>query len=1187
MRSLFFILPSLDLFYALIRVGRVKGAVDILISIGFRENEGGLLVLPLGVDHSELLARKVELEVGIDIIKSRQAFLKDSATSDRSQPIEQPDTRMIMEEKTKKGASSSSLPVQPQSRVKYDAAVQELAMTEKIKRQKAETIVAQQKAMLTELQAQLSDLREKESLKLHLQYSRTIAEFDGTSLGPQPLVENERTDISGSASQRTKTSRPNSRSDPRQQRASPAENTMNVQTQLSNPAKKGELKVNVQSQKEFKKGMLLLIGSGASLESARVVGFGSIVLSTPLLFDHPEETIVRGFKYTAQNVRMVERQLINAYISCQIFQEVISNAVQIAEDTRIKSLIDLEYQKRLVLKHGYAIQRFEDIAPFDNICGPVIVSSLTGSLISLVNGKIYGWSAKITYVDMILLFCSCIDTANPSTFNVLDIPESVHKEDMLHLFDGDTAFSNIFQGLVGLYANAGIKTIPELLSLFDSKGVITWASYFSCVTRREWKGKDRVKSEDFEYVENNDVGLDLVYKLFEMMDCDQDDTLLEAEAKAAFSALDGVAPDEDLFEDILTTIVGHRVDSCKLTIHSFVRIREKYASKKRTLFGGVHLEGNILLRRAYIHLDLKEQSSSPTSRHPRDLVPCLSMSVTQKLHVRTGKSVFEILSEAERCYSVYDISLLFNQRCVAVNVPLTEHVFKTRRRLEIYKMCLDYTGNTLFALCTDGMVHAFDIQSGDEVFERRVMWNESVPTSFLEGIEKFFSWRKERGLDVDEQTQYVKFNSIECKRTSALLSKYSHRIFSRIGSSGVLSVDHNSGLVAVDCSIISGSICFYEPISMRRLYRIKSPCKLSVDVDNTVRMISNGEQGVPDTSAMPEKALNGLILAMKVLSGRSLLICLQNGSHSLIVLSMLTGEVLKDILGHSSSISCLTVESQSGALFSGSVDGSIRLWRLDDVIPRNTATLIDSAHISTNPSLATAENRISRVHENRFDASLVRHLFTRICNAISIRPQWMLGKVIGLYDGRRLLPAGAEMQVNYQVEVVLENSTVMIVSNCIALRDPSEMQTNPEGPPRWKENPAVVAIGNSVALHIIDLEWMNILVCRAFSVPADLLLTVDDLAMRIAAMLHSSDLSDQKVSDVLAILDMIGYGEEDRISVGSFLRRLRRKAEEVHDSLCDRYLNGHRAAVSSIALTATSKLLISIDKRYLSFPLVI
>lgn len=50
----------------------------MLVALGFRESDGSVLSLPLNSDIYDLTARKLELEVGLDILRKRIALDKTS-----------------------------------------------------------------------------------------------------------------------------------------------------------------------------------------------------------------------------------------------------------------------------------------------------------------------------------------------------------------------------------------------------------------------------------------------------------------------------------------------------------------------------------------------------------------------------------------------------------------------------------------------------------------------------------------------------------------------------------------------------------------------------------------------------------------------------------------------------------------------------------------------------------------------------------------------------------------------------------------------------------------------------------------------------------------------------------------------------------------------------------------------------
>ena len=76
--------------------------MDILVALGFREAEGGALVLPLTANPRHLEARKVELEAGLELLRKRVAAGEGGAAAAGTSGTDSKDP--------KKGGSKIPLP---------------------------------------------------------------------------------------------------------------------------------------------------------------------------------------------------------------------------------------------------------------------------------------------------------------------------------------------------------------------------------------------------------------------------------------------------------------------------------------------------------------------------------------------------------------------------------------------------------------------------------------------------------------------------------------------------------------------------------------------------------------------------------------------------------------------------------------------------------------------------------------------------------------------------------------------------------------------------------------------------------------------------------------------------------------------------------------------------------------------
>lgn len=81
------------------RLGRVQGTLNILLSLGFIEEEGGVLRYPFNSNLNELKARKLELETGLEMLtKSIESFeLSKGDTKSLGGKSSQDDKKLLAE----------------------------------------------------------------------------------------------------------------------------------------------------------------------------------------------------------------------------------------------------------------------------------------------------------------------------------------------------------------------------------------------------------------------------------------------------------------------------------------------------------------------------------------------------------------------------------------------------------------------------------------------------------------------------------------------------------------------------------------------------------------------------------------------------------------------------------------------------------------------------------------------------------------------------------------------------------------------------------------------------------------------------------------------------------------------------------------------------------------------------------
>ena len=1162
-----------------------------MLSIGFRETEGGSLVFPLNANLSELQARQLEIEVGLDMLKSRLDVLKSMQPTEESKKLlgkESVDLQVTAKraqeaDNTARKVSSSSAELQQKSNMA------ESVYSEKVKRQKAEAMVIQQQKLLSELQGQIVDLRENEQLNMQLQFSRSVNAIDITT------NEAAAQEINSSIKYNNKNSKPptvTQQSQSRDSRVASAKKLIPINdepfTELNADAAMGDARLIVKSQENFKKGMLVLIGSGSSLECHRVIGFGSLLIDNPLIYCHSAGSPVRGYKPNSRNIRIIERKLITEFTKSLILDELLNHCVQVVENANNLKQLNSSYQHRPVVQHSYFVEALPSLDVGIVQCNSLVFSAATTAIIAPLEKSITSVTIRFTTVEAVALFEMCAANFGISNSSVVSF---IHKDWLLQYLHHEYSLNGIFQAILDSKIHFAASSISDLLNTFaDKEGKISWNSFISLLTGME-SNRTSSPAEVTGSSTIDGMSLSLLQRVFEFSDLDEDGALAESEVIHLFSELDGVTPDE-CFTDIAERVLGKHVETRKIVFSSFLSIREKYCLFKGTMTGGIRLHGKLLISEISRHYE--KVMAGPPGRELQfrlpDIIHLVPPTFASQQYLPTNQRVYDILMEDFHLRTVYTATDVFDKSSDLLRRFVSRESMKSTADLNIAQLCLDNTKNLLIAFTKEGVARIFDVLSGSQVFEERLIWCEPLPNKAVEGFEKFYSWRRESGLDYSDKSPEMRLNVIEKKRVSTLLARLGSDLSVAVGSSQQVIVDDETGMIVVDSTIASGSICFYEPIALRRIYRIRSPIKVPADIDNMITSIINGSQGVPDVSNLQNRSLMGLMVSFDILSQRSLLLCLLYGSKNIKIVSMLTGELIVDVSGHSDVISCIISERRNFTLFTGSVDSSIRVWRLDDILPYNSTSTISSQLISTDHSLQASENRISQSSVvPRNTSHMSRTLFTQLCSCLKVRPTWMQAKIIGLYDGNVALSKGVSDQSHFGVEVVLSNAAVQMVSNRISLRDAAEIITSPDGP-RWNRQPAVVAVGKTVAIYSINLDILAIEVGRALHHSINHSINFNQLVNGLTNIMsgsHSNPIEEGLIhkrsqelgGEIEFLLQTMGYSDRDSIDLSIFIRQLHRLQEKPF-TYCDRYLRGHRTTVTSIVLASSSKLLISMDKRF-------
>lgn len=1188
------------------KVGRIQEAFDILRSFGFSESEGGNLSISMDTNMHELKARRLELEVGISNLKERVESDKtlnvvaDQPTANGSTRITIPTDRgkgskqavksisSVGEKSASANAISSSSKVVVLSTNKpiaADKGAKEAIEIEKIKRIKAEVALQQHKAVLHELQNQLYDLKEVEQTNLSLRYGMTISR----------LPDEEKTQIKKKMNALGKDSfgftepstidhlQLDKASQPKSKQHNGREN-YDVVTYLNQSVEIGETRLPVADNNGFKKGMKVVVGSGTMMEVRNLIGFGSLIIDKGLSYDHRSNTPIFGFIPSAKNNIRIEWQVITGFCIGLLIEEIIPDAIIQAEKRLLDEEINQLYCTRPVLTNVYSIHNYPPV--FLNHEQPasssIIYSSEHAKWLTNLNGSIHAFDFSFGAIELISIFeelSHSVSAAIPNEVTSHDIDNcSISRVALLEKVDKDDYLRSSFQLLAeSQYASTFQELLTRHMNVASDSDSITWSMYFRVIRGYPLKRNSVLAlNSSIGYYGSSIDGLSfaMIVKIFDFYDTDHDDNMTDSEVYNSFTELDGSLPDPTIFSDVIQAVVGSYTKDTKVTLGKYLTIREQYAKKVTTVIAGMCLYGKcqLIVAATYVQNEDHEINNNGTvSISPCQVARAMPSSLLFMKYLPYNKTINDILEADSTKRPIEEVVHMLNRHVEFCGRRIhNQQLLQQDKDVYIVQLISDYTGKYVYALSSNGIAHVFDIGSNQKKFEQRVFWSEPLPIRNVEGTDKFVKWRKDMGLEHDRNSPDLHLNSIEANRISSLMSRFVLSLPPASGSLHSIAVDRETGLVAVNCSIINGTICFLEPLSLRRIYRIKSPFPISSELSDAIRGLSYGQ--LQHAEKFQYHNCHGAITSMEINSRRSIVICHVAGYKDIAIISLLSGDIIIELTGHTDMISCFTNELSLGLMFTGSVDQSVRVWRMDEVIPSYLA--INSS--GGNNSMQKLENTITNsVITGLGSTKLIKKVYMHLCARLGLKAHWRRGRVVSFYDAKLYHKEHSNELQTAAMEIVFENASIQLMSNSNALRDIQEITKAPNGPPLWSNQPAVLFTGQQVAVHEVDPDVLAIVLSRSLGVLCDASLSIQDFQSYLYSLFSESKAGIDK-SDINLAFEAIGYLPSDHVRISTFVRKLY-KLQERYQTLSDRYLTGNKSSILSIGYNNNSKLLFAID----------
>lgn len=1160
------------------KVGRVQGAVDILTALGFQESEGGTLQLPLTANLKHMAARQLEIKTGIDMIRSKIDKMKQVTEDSKKSEAEsktkgksdsKPDAKATTNNTAKSAKVATEAAPQPKKRQPGAA---ELAEKEKLRR--VEAALLQKTAALNDVQAQLFELKENEFRNLNLKYALTA---DRMPPSDQHRVAEQLASV-GKTMDATSSNKKGATTTVVAAKKASADSF--VRTSMVAAARAGESRIQVASQEGFKKGMAVLVGSGTKAECLTIAGFGSILLSQPLMHQHSVGTSVVACQPNAKNMERLQRLLHSEFARGLLVEEIIPHSVQIAEQNLLALELNKLYAARPVLKDVVSVVVCPEVDLGLGACDSLSVSSQLGCVVTSRGGALNNIGLSFSPVELVLLFEYTKASSSDADSREGEDSDFILQSELLQQVTSDTVLSGVFQQLVDVH---GAQSLEKMVTSFArAEGNLFWSDYLNLVSV--------VSRPSVPSTGKKSTAKNALEKIFDMCDYDGDECLTFSETSDVFSQLDG-AVKRDVLSKVVAEVVGGAEEDAKLSLQTFLSVRSQYATQCGTLDGGMCLSGKLGMMQtvaAALHSGeiISDGPVTYSSLLAVQLPPNIGTALwtsgryLHKVVLASGITLEELLETT----SPLTIDRLLSQHASLCGRPVVNQSFGGVVSGEVIGTWLDNSQQLLYTLASNGTANVFDLQSHKVLVHQRVMWAQPPPARSIEGYDKFMAWRKLCGLDASDSRQNSvdsRLNFVETTRMSALLSKFSlslpgeaHQI------SRAMAVDGSTGLIAVNCSIVSGSICFFEPLSLRFLYRIRSPWKCSTELSNAISGLSLGR--VTDSQAIQSQHCHGVVCDMQLLATRSVMVCRLLGGSAISVVSLMSGDVLTELAGHCEPISHLTFCRSVGSLFSGSHDSSVRVWLINDCIPSQS-----DIKLSIGPA-DSATARLENVIANALSSNtgnvaagsmkVLRKLFTHLSARLHVTSRWRRGRITGFVSDKQYssVPrhSSTSQPLSECVEVTMENAAVVLISNFMSIRHAYEMDRAPSGPPCWSDPAAELDLGREVAVYEVDPDELGLFCARAFGTQLTSHLSFGEIMRRLGELVGGDGLS---AAEITLSLEVMGFVSTDLISVQTLIRRLG-KMQSKHISSCDRCLYGNVAAISAIQFCEASKLLVALDR---------
>ena len=803
-----------------------------------------------------------------------------------------------------------------------------------------------------------------------------------------------------------------------------------------------------------------------------------------------------------------------------LIEDIVPTASALLTRLLMSGETDAVYARRPMSRSIFTVELLDAIPFKASTLSGASFSLPLGLIVSSFNGSICSLYPTFPIAALLCCFHECgVDKLSTVEVEIDVLLRHIEDSDMLR-----GAFSCLVRscravGLIELFAHYSLD-----------KKTIHWDNFRRLILLRE-PSTSPCKPSSFP-----DATTALLYRLFSLLSIDASETLPLHCVKRVFADMDGLAPKLLPFEKAALDVCGDLDEQTLVSFEEFLSLRVEYSSAAGILTGGLLVYGRLLMQSVNILENEQDVDTLLTVDHLIEVLPTAVLDAT----VLPAEVTVQSLLRQRHQINLRGLFTLIGLDALTSSGAFKSFSMSLSKKRALRLVFWGANDHFLYAVDSLGVLSKMNSLTFQEVCRQRIIYAEPSPSKAVESADKFHRWIRD----------FSAVKTAEDEKIGDVLSEF---ITSSSIAPNLLYIDSESGLIAVNNSINCGAITLLDASSLCRIYRILPPFKLSTSSRDAVANIFNGI--APDSPV----DLFGAVSAMILLGCQGLLLCTVVNHPDTFILNITNGETMARLRGHSAPITALSLDPLKETFCSGSADGTIRMWRISDCVPKFDT----SGLASEDKEVQFLTKRMVGLPGPTFGGIKYssRDFRDKLLQRLNLFPYPIEGKVHSFFDNSeyfsdslRTSQLGVELLLLDGSVISITDTTASILRNHTLTRSP-------------------LTAGEFIRFPLVSPSVAALTFARELGVPADARYSVEFILDRLHLLLPQLGL------DILTgVLSTMNLEKNDTITFISLFRRLLLYSDSF-SNFCENLLEGvHHAAIVGINFCPSSDTLITLDK---------